>query len=120
MTERQRRVMRLAKRYAKLLGVNRWYQSVKILFDDQMEDRASCSADPEYLEAVVRFNLDRITEGEEEAFIRHELLHCLVWPLCHTSDFLAGDNAAANEMVRLANERVTSWLEHMPLWEQLE
>jgi hypothetical protein len=115
---RKRRVIQLAKRYRRLLGLERW--DIAIVFDDRMEDRANCAADPEYFEATVKFNLERIEDGDEECYVRHELLHCILWPLCHCADFLARENRVANEMVRLANERVTSCLERMPLWEQLE
>jgi hypothetical protein len=43
--------------------------------------RADCDARPEYREAVIRLDPDKISADELDAFCCHELLHCHTWRL---------------------------------------
>ena len=114
-TPRQRRILRLVRRYQRLMGLDRW--DVTVRFEVDKEDAAGCSADDEYLRAMLSFDLNGFPPEDDDTFVRHELLHCVVWEMLRVAEGLAGENEAAKEAVRAANERCVTMLERMPIWQ---
>jgi hypothetical protein len=69
------------------LGLDRW--SIKIQLGE-IEDKGSCTALPEYKEAVLQFNLEKFETGDEPDEIAvHEASHCHTWPIHTVAEDLA-------------------------------
>jgi len=112
-TRRQQRILRLVKKYQRLMGLNNW--DITITFaSDKMA--AGCNADDEYLQALISFDLDKIAPADETSTVRHELAHCLNWELVRVAEHLAKRDKLAHEMIRAASERSTTLIERMPIW----
>ena len=104
------------------MGLDRW--SIRPVTGPMpVEDgRACCEALPEYREATISFDLDRITTGDELAeVVVHECSHCLTGPLhdlaIRQAEAIAnmlpkgqreGVRALLLEEVRIDAERVTT------------
>ena len=90
---------------------------ITILFEVDEEDgsEAACSASPEYLAAEVRFDLAQIEPDEVDAYVIHELSHCLIWPLANTAQSLCGTDAAHLENVREREEGLATTIERLVL-----
>ena len=120
---REARVLKLVKHYQRLLGLDRW--TIKVHFGEIADAKATCEAEPEYTKATIRFDLESFPEEEDHEYIIHELLHCHVWVLSGlASAFISAmpgpADKVAKEMLREAEERLTSLLEKMPVWDELE
>lgn len=55
---------------------------------DLKDHLGTCEAQPQYMTAVLRFNIDRIqkeikTDRKLEELVLHELVHCRVWALAN-------------------------------------
>jgi len=115
----EKRILRAVEYYVPLIGLEDW--TLKVLFDPTIDAAASCEADEEYRSAKLCFNIPKMKENNEPVArtVRHELLHCLTWPQTQVMGFLA-KTKPAQEMARLAEERSTTWLECMPVWDMIE
>ena len=75
--------------------------------------KADCDAKPEYREALLRFDPDRIPDDEVDAYCAHELAHAVNWTL----EGLAENSIRSNDekgydVVRTIAETVaTKWEE---------
>ena len=102
------------------MGLDRW--SLRIETGALEDCRACCQASPEYREATIRFDFDKLETGDDltETTV-HELAHCHTWPLHAVAEKLADSvadslpkgqrdavRAAVQEYVREAAERVTT------------
>lgn len=120
---RERKIQALVKKFTQLIGLERW--DIKVQFCEMNDAKATCEADPEYFKATIKFDLTSFPEDEDRDYVVHELLHCLVWVLSGPADALAktlpepGDKFG-KEVIREAEERLTSLLEQMPVWSELE
>ena len=104
----------IVRRWQRRLGLGDW--TIEVEFGELSEgDPAECDADWEYSMATVRFDLQHIEPGEEEAYAVHELGHCLIAPLVACTDTLAGDDKRLQEWSRQATERVVCTLERVCL-----
>jgi hypothetical protein len=66
--------------WQKKLLLSDWKISVQVgALDDG--SRADCDAKPEYKEAVIRLDPEKIPPDEIDGFCVHELLHCHTWRL---------------------------------------
>jgi hypothetical protein len=90
------------------LGLDRW--DVRVIVGPLTDSRANCGAQPEYKEATITVDLDRLQTGDDlEELLCHELCHALIWPLHNVAEYLAPENARfQQEMIREAAERVTT------------
>ena len=109
-------------RHIRLLGLEHW--SFEIRWESPLEGGrygAETRASPEYYDATVTFDLDVIAVRSDQVdqYVRHELIHCIVWPLAEAGQLLAGDSEGARELIGRIEERVTSDLERLPLWDKL-
>jgi len=76
----RRSVTSLVRRWQKRLLLGDWKISVELgALDDGA--KADCDAKPEYKEATLRFDLDKVPPEELEAYVVHELIHCHTWRL---------------------------------------
>jgi hypothetical protein len=103
----------LVKKWRKRMMLDRWTMRVKIGYFNDADDRskAANASLPEYEDAELYFDVARIAPNEDlEELVVHELVHSLVSPLVQAGDKLAGENEAAKELVRAANERSTTWI----------
>lgn len=106
------------------LALDRWSIQPEIA---QLEDaRACCAASPEYREARISFDLDKLQTGDEvDEIAVHELTHCHTWPLHALAENLAqalAESAPESlreplaklllEEVRKAGEQVTTDVGH--------
>lgn len=125
-------IQNLVDEYREPLGLDRW--DIRLEVGAMPEDdraKAACTASPEYREATVQFDLDRLKTGDDvEELVAHELGHCLLWPLHEEAEGLAegladcflivgGAQAAVRkvlaEEVRKAAERSATDLGHVIL-----
>lgn len=116
---KEAQVKRLLLKWAGKLGLGDW--DVDVVFPEaNYKDTANCDAAPEYKQAVVYLNLTKIDESHLQDYIRHELLHAILWPLASIANDLARGDAVLLEQVRKAEERVCTDLETMPLWDEVD
>lgn len=101
------------------LALDRWNIGLSNKSDD---GRATCEASPEYAEAVLTFDLDKLKTGDDvQELVVHEMTHCHIWPLHALAENLAQTLARTmpethrepmmtmlREEVRLAAEKVTT------------
>jgi len=90
-----------------------WRISVEFGKDEEHESQASCMAMPEYLQATLRFDLDKIPPDEIDTYVVHELGHCAVWGLANCAHSMAGKDAAKLEMVRVNEETTATYIERL-------
>lgn len=108
---RRRDILRLVRAIKPLLGLEAW--TIEVRFDEQLEAIAQCSADPEYLQAVLVFRPRAIPKGEAMSYVVHELGHCVTWPICHWAEMLAAKDKVKLEQCRIEEERLTTALERI-------
>lgn len=113
---KQRAIERLVKRYAVVLNLADWDIGIE-WHEKNDEFTAACNADPEYQKVVLKFVPTEIPQADLPRFVRHELLHAVLWPLNHVGFHLANDDPTKDEMVRLAMEAVTTHLEKLSVWD---
>lgn len=113
-------ILGLVELYGPLMGLHEW--KIKVKFAEvNAEDAgigADCVAEPEYYNAEITFYLGNLAEREVDelpAFVRHEMLHILMWPFGQLVNALT--NNSFEKAFTLVDERVTSDLERMPIWE---
>jgi hypothetical protein len=109
--ERKEKILRLVRSWQRQLHLDRWI--IIIDFDTEKEHVAACVAQDEYLTATLYFDLDEMDPALDEHFVVHELLHCHVNTLSTVAEKLAGKNEIKQEMVRRAEEHLTSTLERI-------
>lgn len=108
---RRRDLLRLVRFVKPLLGLDAW--KIEVQFDEQLEAIAQCSADPEYLQAVVVFRPRAIPKGEALSYVVHELGHCVTWSICHWAETLAAKDKVKLEQCRIEEERLTTTFERI-------
>ena len=106
-------VQRRVKYWKPRLMLHHW--NLSVVFDPDTEDgsEASCNASPEYLNAVLRFDLNLIPPAEMDSYIVHEMLHCSIWPLANCAHSMCGEDAAKLESVRVHEEALATCLERI-------
>lgn len=110
----KRTVVARVRHWRKRLGLADWDIAVEFGTDAE-ENEATCSADPEYQRATVRFDLKQIPAQRVDAYVIHELCHAVTWPLANAAHTLAGGDAGKEEWIRTVNESVTTHLEKVIL-----
>ena len=102
------------------LGLDRW--SLRVMTGALDDARASCEASPEYREARLCFDFDKLQTGDDlQEIAVHESAHCVTWPLHTLAETLADAVAdqlpkhqreavrtVLREQVRIAGEQVTT------------
>ena len=104
----------LVDHYVPLLGLESW--DIKVTFGGTTE-RADCTAMSEYFEAALRFDLREIPSSEAPAYVRHELLHCLVDELHRPAAGICGKSTKDVDDIDFHAERLTTLLERLPVWD---
>jgi len=104
----QAAIKRCVKLWQKRLLLGHW--TVEVEFSELDGYAADCHAQPEYLQAKLRF--DTGSDIDEDTVI-HELLHCYTHGLAHVAEQLAGADDRWKEMVRIEEERLTTSLEKL-------
>lgn len=109
------------------LGLDRWTITPTI---GPLEDsRAACAAMPEYREAKIILDLEKLQTGDDiDEILCHEATHCITWPLHAVAEHLANAladsmpkshqdamRALLQEQVRVAAEQVTTDVGHIIL-----
>lgn len=110
-------VVKSFKKHVALMLVDDWYITIKFgpLEDEAME----CEVATEYRNAKIGVDSAQLAGQPEyiDNYVRHEILHIIVWNFFDIAGTLAYKNAAA-ALVKL-EESVIDRLEHMPLWKKL-
>jgi hypothetical protein len=103
-------IKRRVRLWQKRLCLADWTIGVEV---GPLEDggRAECDAKPEYREATIRLDPERITDAEVDAYCVHELLHCWTWALEKAAENWAGEDEALYESVRDTAEQMVTNLE---------
>ncbi len=107
-------IRRRVKAWQKRLLLGGWKITVEV---GPLDDggKADCDAKPEYREAVLRFDPEKVPDSEWDAYIVHELLHCWTWPLEKHAEYWAGDDEEKYDAVRDVAEAVVTNLEKLVL-----
>jgi hypothetical protein len=93
-----------------ILRLDDW--TIKVQFVKIASHRADCEANPEYKEAVIRFDVSRISTDDLIPFVVHEMLHCVIWRLAHVAESFTDDDAKL-EWSRIEEEYLTTQLEQI-------
>jgi hypothetical protein len=101
------------RHWQKKLLLSDWKISVEVgALDDG--SRADCDARPEYKEAKIRLDPDKIPLDELDGFLVHELLHCHTWRLEQIAEEW-GQSESRYAFVRDVAEAVVTDLERIVL-----
>lgn len=114
----------LVERCREWLGLDHW--TLRVETGAVEGATAACSASPEYREATLSFDFDKMRTGEDPAeLVSHEMAHCHVWPIHAVAEHLANALAESapehlrepltkllQEQVREAAERTTTDVGH--------
>ena len=105
-------------KHVALMLADDWY--INLEFCSVEDEAMETLCKPEYRKAEISVDTAKISAEEEyiDHYIRHELLHVLVWNFFDIAGTLAYKNAAS-ALVKL-EESVIDRLEHMPLWDRLD
>ena len=117
LTPFETNVLASFKRHIALMLVDDWYITIK--FESVEGEAMECEVATEYRNAKISVDSKQL-EGQPEYidhYVRHEILHIIVWNFFDIAGTLAYKNAAA-ALVKL-EESVIDRLEHMPLWDKL-
>ena len=114
LKSRAGKVLRSLKKYERLLGLDRWWITVKWKNCDKTMETV---AEPEYLQAEIAVDLTKLKEEDIDEYTRHELFHVLLW--LYTSIAEIGKGGTEHAVLRLIEERTVTEFEKMPLWEKL-
>lgn len=109
--------------HAKVLGLDRWDIGVGWRKVDGGNYAMECEAEWEYYKADIFIDLSRAVEGKIkylDEYIRHELLHAIVWPLGQMAEKLALGSEGIQGIATMLEERVVSDLERAPFWDLLK
>jgi hypothetical protein len=104
-----RRVTSLVRRWQKRLLLGDWKLTIQVGALDSNE-RADCDARPEYKEATIRLDPEKIPPEDLEGFIVHELLHLHTWRLEQIAEEW-GQSESRYALVRDIAESVVTELE---------
>lgn len=120
----QERVLEIFEKIREPMALDRW--TIGLANTPSPEGRATCEASPEYREAVLNFDFDKLQTGDDlDELVVHESTHCHIWPLHALAENLAQTLAKTmpeshrepmmtmlREEVRLAAEAVTTDVGH--------
>lgn len=109
----QAAVMRRIKYWKQEMLLGHWRLAVEFAPDEKDESLASCLAMPEYLQATLRFDLDKIDPAEIDSYVVHELGHCAVWGLANAAHSMCGEDEAKLENVRVHEETTATYIERL-------
>jgi hypothetical protein len=104
--QKRKRIEALVAAWQSPLGLANW--TVSLSFDGGCKEQASCSANPEYRDAKLNFNLRRIGPQEIDEVVAHELMHCHGWAVAALALNWAGKEQVKREAVRQAEELLTT------------
>lgn len=113
-----REAVRLVRLYVRAMGLESW--DISIAFAPLEDGGAAAGATP-YFSAHLVFDLGTLAGRPEElrVFVRHELLHCVLFLLTNAASHLA-ETEERRALLRDLEETVTSVLDRMPVWDSLE
>lgn len=89
-------ILKRVRYWKNRLHLSHWMIVVECGEDTENHSDASCCASPEYLQATLRFDLDKVPPDKVDAFVVHELCHCHVAALANF-----GNSACRNDPVKL-------------------
>jgi hypothetical protein len=80
----------LMQKLVEPMNLDRWTVTLTTGPLEEEQGRACCNAAPEYLEATVAIDFDRLKTGDVlDEMIVHELTHAHVWPIHELAETLA-------------------------------
>lgn len=74
-------IERRLRQWQKRMLLGEWKITVLVGALDEHDERADCDAKPQYKEALIRLDPEKIAPEEWDAFCIDELTHCLTWRL---------------------------------------
>src|SRR5690242_9580503 len=79
----------LLERMRPVMGLDRWQIKIVVGPTGEDEEMAACAAQPEYRQAIITLDPDKLETGDElDETLSHELTHALIWPLSNAADDL--------------------------------
>jgi len=109
----QSAVMRRIRYWKRRMLLAHWKLAIEFGPDEKDGSEASCLAMPEYLQATLRFDLDKIDPDAIDSYVVHELGHCAVWGLANAAHSMCGDDEAKLENVRVHEESTATYIERL-------
>jgi hypothetical protein len=99
-----------------LMGLDSW--TIKLFWRPVGDHKImATSAEPEYYQASIDIDLEDLDIEHLSEYVRHELLHVLLWQYTETAESLVLKKAKGT--IRKLEERTVSDLERMPLWDRI-
>ena len=117
---KERKARRCIRIWKRRLGLQAWQFTLFFHRLPDSEGKAYCIAEPEYRTAKLGFDLERVTDVEIEGFVRHEVLHCLIWSIAKLALDMADEDKVLIERVRIEEETLTTLLDSLPVWRELD
>jgi hypothetical protein len=116
-TPDEARVVAAFEEHIELMLHDDWY--ITVHFTEVEGECMATEAFPEYRKATVDVHIEGIREQWEylNHYVRHELLHVIVWNFFDIAGTLAYKNVG--RALGKLEEQVIYLLEHMPLWSKL-
>lgn len=110
---KRKAIERLARRAIPALRLEHW--DITLAFPRRLECgcAAECDAQPEYKQAVLRFDCTKISWDDLPRFVIHELMHCHVEALAGIALLAAGRDRAKEEWVRRTEEELVTVLDQI-------
>jgi hypothetical protein len=104
------------KKHRDLLGLEGW--DIIVSFEEVEGNMCmQTSAEPEYYKVSIDVDLRGLNDSDIDLYVRHELLHAVLWMYTHLAENLAGRKN--RKLIRGMEERLVTDLERMPFWEIL-
>jgi hypothetical protein len=115
LTEFERSIITSFEKHLELMFADEWY--IDIIFEPVVGEAMETGAYPEYRRAEISVDSPQLLKKPDDvdSFVRHELLHILIWSWFDIAGTLAYKNA--EKALAKIEEAVIDRLEHMPAWE---
>lgn len=108
-------------KYVKLMGLDKWTIILRPmnLTKEEADDgwQAETDAETEYYRAVIDIFIPNVPEDEADRVARHELLHVMTSNYFGIVESLTYKNS--KKAIRKLEERITTELETMPIWQEV-
>jgi hypothetical protein len=119
LTELEQQIVKAFEQHIELMLQDEWYITIKFAKMPAEDDCMETLAKPEYRTAEVTVDTEGIGAQPEyiNNYVRHELLHVLVWSFFDIAGTLSYKNSK-DALIKL-EEEVIGRLEHMPLWKKI-
>ncbi len=110
------KVLASIKKHRDLFGMQGW--DIVITFKEVEGDMCmETVAEPEYYKTMIDVDLRGLVESDIDLYVRHELLHAILWMYTNLAESLAPSRH--KKLLGGMEERLVTDIERMPFWDIL-